>query len=193
MEWGLACEILQRLSLAIRIFPFKFTRMTSFIRKPALAAFIITLIALPGCTKYADRDDGRFRCECGNLVWNGRDLELRMAEVVTIDSVTFAYHVIADLRTQTQIEAGIPAKDIVFDLVLAFDGEEELTLESGDATFTIQELQAPASSADWFMERAVVDVDITETNHVFELRELTTSRNGLTVNASGEFIFDLDD
>lgn len=193
MEWGLACEILQRLSLAIRIFPFKFTRMTSFIRKPALAAFIITLIALPGCTKYADRDDGRFRCECGNLEWNGRDLELRMAEVVTIDSVTFAYHVIADLRTQTQIEARIPAKDIVFDLVLAFDGEEELTLESGDATFTIQELQAPASSADWFMERAVVDVDITETNHVFELRELTTSRNGLTVNASGEFIFDLDD
>lgn len=193
MEWGLACEILQRVSLAIRIFPFKFTRMTSFIRKPALAAFIITSIALPGCTKYADRDDGRFRCECGNLEWNGRDLELRMAEVVTIDSVTFAYHVIADLRTQTQIEAGIPAKDIVFDLVLAFDGEEELTLESGDATFTIQELQAPASSADWFMERAVVDVDITETNHVFELRELTTSRNGLTVNASGEFIFDLDD
>ena len=193
MEWGLACEILQRVSLAIRIFPFKFTRMTSFIRKPALAAFIITLIALPGCTKYADRDDGRFRCECGNLEWNGRDLELRMAEVVTIDSVTFAYHVIADLRTQTQIEAGIPAKDIVFDLVLAFDGEEELTLESGDATFTIQELQAPASSADWFMERAVVYVDITETNHVFELRELTTSRNGLTVNASGEFIFDLDD
>ena len=193
MEWGLACEILQRLSLAIRIFPFKFTRMTSFIRKPALAAFIFTLIALPGCTKYADRDDGRFRCECGNLEWNSRDLELRMAEVVTIDSVTFAYHVIADLRTQTQIEAGIPAKDIVFDLVLAFDGEEELTLESGDATFTIQELQAPASSADWFMERAVVDVDITETNHVFELRELTTSRNGLTVNASGEFIFDLDD
>ena len=193
MEWGLACEILPRLSLAIRIFPFKFIRMTSFIRKPALAAFIITLIALPGCTKYADRDDGRFRCECGNLEWNGRDLELRMAEVVTIDSVTFAYHVIADLRTQTQIEAGIPAKDIVFDLVLAFDGEEELTLESGDATFTIQELQAPASSADWFMERAVVDVDITETNHVFELRELKTSRNGLTVNASGEFIFDLDD
>ena len=193
MEWGLACEGLQRLSLAIRIFPFKFTRMTPFIRKPALAAFIITLLTLPSCTKYADRDDGRFRCECGNLEWNGRDLELRMAEVVTIDSVTFAYHVIADLRTQTQIEAGIPAKDIVFDLVLAFDGEEELTLESGDATFTIQELQAPASSADWFMERAVVDVDITETNHVFELRELTTSRNGLTVNASGEFIFDLND
>ena len=108
MEWGLACEILPRLSLAIRIFPFKFTRMTSFIRKPALAAFIITLLALPSCTKYADRDDGRFRCECGNLEWNGRDLELRMAEVVTIDSVTFAYHVIADLRTQTQIEAGIP-------------------------------------------------------------------------------------
>ena len=43
------------------------------------------------------------------------------------------------------------------------------------------------------MERAVVDVDITETNHLFQLRELKTSRNGVTVNASGEFTFDLDD
>ena len=167
--------------------------MTSFFRKPAFSAFIVTLIALQGCTKYDDRDDGRYRCECGNLDWNGRDLELRMAEVVPIDSVTFAYHVVADLRTQNQIDAGIPAKDIVFDLVLGFDDDEELTLESGDASFTIQELQAPASSTDWFMERAVVDVDITETNHMFELRELTTSRNGMTVNASGEFNFDLDD
>ena len=188
----MVCGNLQRISLAIRTFPFKFVLMTSFLRKPAFCAFIVTVIALSGCTKYANRDDGRFRCECGNLEWNGRDLVLRMAEVVPIDSVTFAYHVIADLRTQTQIDAGVPAKDIVFDLVLGFDDEEELTLEAGDATFTIQELQAPGSSADWFMERAVVDVDITETNHVFELRELTTSRNGVTVNASGEFMFDLD-
>ena len=77
--------------------------------------------------------------------------------------------------------------------MLTFDGEEELTLESGDATFNIQELQAPASSIDWLMELAVVDVDITETNHLFQLRELRTSRNGVTVNASGEFTFDLDD
>ena len=193
LEWGLADRICERVSQAIRTFLPKSRLMNPFFRKHAIAAFSMTLIALSGCTKYADRDDGRFRCECGNLDWNGRNLELRMAEVVPIDSVTYAYHVIADLRTESQIDAGIPAKDIVFDLVLGFDDEEELTLESGDATFTIQELQAPASSADWFMERAVVDVDITETNHVFELRELRTSRNGVTVNASGEFIFDLDD
>lgn len=193
MAWGLVCGNLQRVILTIRTFRFKLTRMISFIRKPAFSAFIVTLIALSGCTKYANRDDGRFRCECGNLDWDGRDLELRMAEMVAIDSVTFAYHIIADLRTQTQIDARAAAKDIVFDLVLTFDDGEELTLESGDATFTIQEIQAPASSSDWFMERAVVDVDITETNHVLELRELTTSRNGVTVSASGEFMVDLDD
>ena len=167
--------------------------MTSSFRKPALAAIVLTLVAISGCTKYPNRDDGRFRCECGNLEWHGQELELRMAEMVTVDSATFAYHVIADLRTASQIDAGLPAKDIVFDLVLTFDGEEELTLESGDATFNIQELQAPATSVDWLMERAVVDVDITETNHLFQLRELRTSRNGVTVNASGEFTFDLDD
>ena len=169
--------------------------MTPLFRKPAFAALTLGMIALSGCTKYANRDDGRYRCECGNLEWNGRDLELRMAEVVPIDSVNFNYHVVADLRSQGQIESRLAAKDIVMNIQLAFESNADtLSIDTDDeANFVIQELQATAPSADWNFELAVYDVSVSETEHVLDLYELITNRNGQTITASGQFIFALDD
>ena len=52
---------------------------------------VVTILALTiSCTKYADRDEGRYNCECGTMTWDGRGLEVRMAEVVTSDSINFS-------------------------------------------------------------------------------------------------------
>lgn len=169
--------------------------MTFPSRKLAFSALTLIVISLAGCTKYPNRDDGRFRCECGNLEWDGRVLELRMAEVVAVDSVNFNYHVVADLRSQSQIESRLAPEDIVINIQLAFQADADtLTIDTDDeANFSIQELQATGPSADWVFEQAVYDVNISDTEHVLDLYELTANRNGQTVTASGQFIFDLDD
>lgn len=169
--------------------------MKPFLGKPAVFAFICTLIAISGCTKYPNRDDGRFRCDCGDLEWNGQVLELRMAEMVTSDSVNFNYHVIADFRSQDEIDSRAAARDLVMNIRLSFQEEGDSLIISSDeeANFIMQELRATAPSADWDFERAVYNVNISETEHVLDLYELTANRNGQTAIASGQFIFDLDD
>ncbi|MGB1573949.1 MAG: hypothetical protein ACPG85_06680, partial [Flavobacteriales bacterium] len=64
----------------------------------------MSVLAL-GCTRYDPYEGETFDCECGNLNWGGRELNLRMAEVEALDSVQFRYHIVADLRQEEAIVA----------------------------------------------------------------------------------------
>ena len=156
---------------------------------------VVTILALTiSCTKYADRDEGRYNCECGTMTWDGRELEMRMAEVVTSDSINFSYHIVADLRSESQRDAGMAPKDIVIDFVLTYEeGENGLVLGVEDADFSIQEIQAPGTGFNWLFDQATYDVEISESRHVFELIELTSTRGNTTATATGLITFDLED
>ena len=120
---------------------------------------------------------------------------LVLAASASIAGEDLQRQLVADLRSQSQIESRLAAEDIVINIQLAFQADADtLTIDTDDeANFSIQELQATGPSADWVFEQAVYDVNISDTEHVLDLYELTANRNGQTVTASGQFIFDLDD
>ena len=53
-----------------------------------LGALMLLGTLFTGCTKYDSYDGESFDCDCGYVVWDGRDLGMRMAEVEQLDSET---------------------------------------------------------------------------------------------------------
>ena len=128
------------------------------------------------------------------MTWASRTLNLRMAEVEALDSTTFRYHVIADLRTQAEVDAREDSRDLVLTLTTAVQGNSTaLNLSSGDARLTLQEVDAPGTGIDWGMAGASLNIAVEEDRHTLALGALTATLGGNTVSANGNFTFDLPD
>ena len=117
-----------------------------------------------------------------------------MAEVEALDSVTFRYHVIADLRTQAEVEAREDSRDLVLTLTTAVQGNSAaLNLSAGDNRLTLQEIDAPGTGIDWGMTGASLNIAIEEGRHSLDLSTLTATLGGNTVAANGNFTFNFPD
>jgi hypothetical protein len=165
---------------------------TSLLSFASLGLF--ALLTWTGCTRYAPYDGEFFDCECGTLVWDGRELGMRMAEVEQLDSTTYRYHVIADLRDQEELDARMEPRNVILTLTTSFVGAStSLSLEAGDAAMTVQEVDSPGSEVPWTMNGADLAISASEEAHVMTLNSLSAKRGNKTVAASGEFTFEVGD
>ena len=170
--------------------------MTTLFHSPLRLLAVSMTAALLGasCTKLTPYDGEFFDCECGDMTWASRTLNLRMAEVEALDSTTFRYHVIADLRTQAEVDAREDSRDLVLTLTTAVQGNSAaLNLSSGDGGLTLQEVDAPGTGIDWGMAGASLNIAVEEDRHTLALGTLTATLGGNTVSANGNFTFDLPD
>ena len=159
-----------------------------------LAVCMTAVLVWTGCTKLTPYNGEFFDCGCGDMTWASRTLNLRMAEVEALDSVTFRYHVIADLRTQAELDAREDSRDLVLTLTTPVQGNSAaLNLSAGDNRLTIQEVDAPGTGIDWGMAVASLNIAIEEGRHTLALSTLTATLGGNTVAANGNFTFDLPD
>lgn len=170
--------------------------MTTLLHSPIrlLAVCMTAALLWTGCTKLTPYNGEFFDCECGDMTWASRTLNLRMAEVEALDSTTFRYHVIADLRTQAEVDAREDSRDLVLTLTTAVQGNgAALNLSSGDGRLTLQEVDAPGTGIDWGMAGASLNIAVEEDRHTLALGSLTATLGGNTVSANGNFTFDLPD
>ena len=152
--------------------------MTTLFHSPLrlLAVCMTAALLWTGCTKLTPYNGEFFDCECGDMTWASRTLNLRMAEVEALDSTTFRYHVIADLRTQAEVDAREDSRDLVLTLTTAVQGNSAaLNLSSGDARLTLQEVDAPGTGIDWGMAGASLNIAVEEDRHTLALGTLTAS------------------
>lgn len=157
-----------------------------------MAAIISTLVM--GCTRYNPYEGETFDCECGNLTWGGRELNLRMAEVEALDSVEFRYHIVADLRQEEAILAREEPKDIVLTLTTELGGTSaSLSFLANDENFTIQQVNSPNSTTPWAMDGASVDVLVGADVHTMSINDLSVSQGNTVLPVKGTLTFGLVD
>lgn len=165
-----------------------------FLFTVALSTAFVLTISLAGCTKYAPYDGVAYDCECGDMTWNDREVNLRMAEVESMGGTTFRYHVIADLREPAEIEAHEDPRDLVMTFTTDISATvTNLTLDSEDPSLVLQVVNAPGLGVDWAMTGAELTVAVNADAHVLTLTSMTAQRGNTSVMASGEFNFNLDD
>lgn len=168
-----------------------FTRSSAF---ATLGALMLFGTLLSGCTKYDSYNGETFDCECGYVVWDGRDLGMRMAEVEQLDSETYRYHIVADVRTLAEIEARDEPRDVVFTLTTALNGANTtLNLAAGDEALTVQQVESPGLGVDWAMSGASLSIAVSDNAHVMTMTNVSATRGNNTINATGEITFDLAD
>jgi hypothetical protein len=96
---------------------------TTSMRLPIVLSAITCAAALAaGCYKGPEYVPPVYSCDCGSLTYQGREVPLKLAEAVVWDSLEFRsrrYHLVADLRTEDEIKAHLPAHDFV--VMLEFD------------------------------------------------------------------------
>ena len=108
--------------------------------------------------------------------------------------MTFRYHVIADLRTQAELDAREDSRDLVLTLTTPVQGSSAaLNLSAGDNRLTLQEVDALGTGIDWGMAGASLNIAIEEGRHTLALSTLSATLGGNTVAANGNFNFDLPD
>lgn len=164
-----------------------------FIRA-ALGLSIVLLMGITGCTKYRTYEGEFFDCGCGHVVWDGRELGMRMAEVEQLDSETYRYHIVADVRTLAEIEARDEPRDVVFTLTTSLNGANTtLNLAAGDEALTVQQVESPGLGVDWTMSGASMSIAVSEDAHVMTMTNVSATRGNNTIEATGEITFDLAD
>lgn len=155
---------------------------------------LLAILTATGCTKFAPFDGESYSCECGSLTWGGRELGMRMAEVVPLDSTTFRYHMIADLRTEEELRDRIDSRDLILTLEASISGETTtLNLDAGDTRLTVLQVDAPDTSLPWLMQGAQMVVSTSDLTHDLSLTSLTVQRGGNVYSVSGEVTFTLED
>ena len=176
---GVECDLMVYLHMR-----FSFTHMS------ILAATISAL----GCTRYDPYAGETFDCECGNLNWGGRDLNLRMAKVEALDSVQFRYHIVADLRQEEAIVAREEPRDVVLTLTTELGGTSAfLSFLANDENFTIQQVNSPNSTTPWTMDGASVNVMVGADMHTMTINELSARQGNTVLPVTGTLTFDLVD
>ncbi|MEC7950998.1 MAG: hypothetical protein VXZ28_02120 [Bacteroidota bacterium] len=159
-----------------------------------LGALMLLGTLFTGCTKYDSYDGESFDCDCGYLVWDGRDLGMRMAEVEQLDSETYRYHIVADVRTLAEIESRDEPRDVVFTLTTALNGANTtLNLEAGDEALTVQQVESPGLGVDWTMSGASLSIAVGADVHVMTMTNVSATRGNNTIDVTGEITFDLVD
>lgn len=164
----------------------------SFTHMSFLAA-TISALAL-GCTRYDPYEGETFDCECGNLNWGGRELNLRMAEVEALDSVQFRYHIVADLRQEEAILAREEPRDVVLTLTTELGGTSaSLSFLANDENFTIQQVNSPNTTTPWTMDGASLNVMVGADMHTMTINELSARQGNTVLPVTGTLTFDLVD
>ena len=159
----------------------------------SLWAATISVLAL-GCTRYDPYEGETFDCECGNLNWGGRELNLRMAEVEALDSVEFRYHIVADLRQEEAIAAREEPRDVVLTLTTELGGSSAfLSFQANDENFTIQQVNSPSSTTPWTMDGASVNVMVGANAHTMTINDLSARQGNTVLPVTGTLTFDLVD
>jgi len=159
-----------------------------------LGALMLLGTLLSGCTKFDSYGGETFDCDCGYVVWDGRDLGMRMAEVEQLDSATYRYHIVADVRTLAEIEARDEPRDLVFTLTTLLTGTNTtLNLSAGDEALTVQQVESPGTGIDWAMSGASLSIAVGDDAHVMTMTNVSASRGNNTIDATGEITFDLVD
>lgn len=153
-------------------------------------------VALSGCTKYNSFEGYAYDCECGELTWGDRALNMRMAEaeVISEDSTVWRYHVVADLRRPPEIENRDEPRDIVMTIQATITGDStHHVFAAGDEAFALQEVDSPGYAISWAMEGAELSISTSSDAHTLVLHALSANRSGNVVDAQGVFTFDLED
>ena len=175
----------------MRIRPMISTRTLSSLILPFVA---LAILVWSGCTKYDDYQGEVYDCECGSMVWDGRDATLRLAEAVLLDSSVYRYHIVADVRTQSELDARIDPRDVSISWTIDLNGAStSVGAEQGDPSLMVEQVDAPGVGTPWNIAGAQATVQTSAVNHTMSLTQLNVSRGGVVVSASGEFTFDLVD
>ncbi len=154
----------------------------------------LVILILSGCTKYNDFEGEVYDCDCGSMVWDGRDVTLRLAEVVSLDDSAVRYHIVADVRTQAELDAQIDPRDVSIAWTVNLEGSNtNLTASQGDPNLMVEQIDAPGVGTPWNIAGAQATVTTSTLDHTMSLTQLNVSRGGVVVTASGEFTFDLVD
>ena len=160
----------------------------------ALCCLILVLGMFSGCSRYDFYDGEIFDCDCGYMTWDGRNLNMRMAEVEHLDSETFRYHIVADVRTRDEREAREEPRDVILTLSTALNGATTtIDLDGGDDALTIQQVESAGASLDWTMSGATVLIEVRDDKHIMNIASLSATRGNNTIDAMGEVTFDLVD
>ena len=84
--------------------------------KKILPLLLIGLMAtFSACYDADDFINPVYNCECGTMTYNGAQLPLKMAEAIVPDSanpLSRRYHLVADLRSEGEIEEHAAARDL---------------------------------------------------------------------------------
>ena len=119
---------------------------------------------------------------------------MRMAEVEQLDSETFRYHIVADVRTRDEREAREEPRDVILTLSTALNGETTtIDLDGGDDALTIQQLESAGASLDWTVSGATVLIEVRDDKHIMNIASLSATRGNSTIDATGEVTFGLVD
>ncbi len=124
----------------------------------------VTIIGLfAGCYKAPEFVNPVYSCDCGTITFSETLYTLKMAEALVPDSLepmSRSYHIVADLRTQDEVDAHIPAHDLTFHFSFpTLDGEvyyieqqpvQHLVqvINQGDNLFPIRNYKATEGSID---------------------------------------------
>jgi hypothetical protein len=110
----------------------------------ALAGFTLALLTLvTGCYQAPEIINPAYDCACGTIEFNGDAFPLKMAEAIIPDStnqLSRTYHIVADLRSQEEIDAHVEAHDLTF--YMAFESLDDVVyyIQQDSVTHLIQEI-----------------------------------------------------
>ena len=109
------------------------------------ACAVFAILSLSGCTKYDPYTGEAFDCNCGNLTWDNRELNMRMAEVEDLGDNVYRYHIIADMREPFEIEEHSEPRDIVLTLTTELLGPTTtIGLAAGEDDLVLQQIDSPS-------------------------------------------------
>ena len=158
------------------------------------ACAVFAILSLSGCTKYDPYTGEAFDCNCGNLTWDNRELNMRMAEVEDLGDNVYRNHIIADMREPFEIEEHSEPRVIVLTLTTELLGPTTtIGLAAGEDDLVLQQIDSPGAGTNWYMGGASLVITKTGDTHEMSLTSLIAQRGNTFVAASGQFTFDLAD
>lgn len=96
-----------------------------------------------GCYKGTDFINPVYSCDCGQVEFNGTEVPLKMAEIVVPDSLeplSRSYHIVADLRTDEEINAHVDAHDLTFHFSFEVLDDVVYYIQQDDVLHNVQEI-----------------------------------------------------
>lgn len=96
-----------------------------------------------GCYKGPEFINPVYICDCGQVEFNGKEMPLKMAEIVVPDSLeplSRSYHIVADLRTAEQVDAHADAHDLTFHFSFEVLDDVVYYIQQDDVLHTVQEI-----------------------------------------------------